>query len=407
MKTTYLAGRAIVGAGERVIPDAAVSVEAGRISYAGPRAALGPEAGEVVRLGERATLLPGLIDSHVHLAFDASSDPVAHLKAISDDHLLLQMAQNAGRLVDAGITTARDCGGRGFLPVVIREAIELGTVRGPHLLISIRPITTTGGHCYFMGGRADTAQECRKISREHIEAGCDFLKVMATGGMMTKGSAPWFSQYDQRELEAITNEGRRVGKKTSAHCHGTPGIINAVNAGVDTIEHCSWLMPQGYLYDEETAGRIAERGIYVCPTTTGNLRHWLQDPERVGRARPRLENLKKIIALGVKLAAGTDAGINNVPFDSLVGGLEDLELTGMSRMALIECATRQAAEALGIDRRTGTLEAGKEADLLAVAGDPLADLANLRNVALVTRSGRVVVDRRHEHAPQAAAAASV
>jgi imidazolonepropionase-like amidohydrolase len=398
MKTTYLAGRAIIGTGERMVADAAVTVDGGRIAYAGPRAGAGPDTGQVVDLGPGVTILPGLIDSHVHLAFDASSDPVAHLKAISDEHLLLQMADNAGKLIDAGITTARDCGGRGFLPVVIKEAIELGTVRGPHLLISIRPITTTGGHCYFMGGRADTAEECRKISREHIEAGCDFLKVMATGGMMTKGSAPWFPQYDRRELEAITNEGRRVGKKTSAHCHGTTGIINAVAAGVDTIEHCSWLQPNGFLYDEETAGLIAERGIYVCPTTTGHMTRWLRDPQMADRSRVRLENLKKMIAIGVKLAAGTDAGINNVPFDSLVGGLEDLELTGLSRMALVEIATRQAAEALGVDGQTGTLEAGKEADILAVAGNPLERIGDLRRVALVLRSGRVMVDRRHQYA---------
>ncbi len=403
MKTTYLAGRAIIGTGERVVPDAAVTVDAGKITYAGPRQGMGPEPGEQVRLGEHMTLLPGLIDSHVHLAFDASGDPVAHLKAISDEHLLLQMAMNAGALIEAGITTARDCGGRGFLPVVIKESIELGTVRGPHLLISIRPITTTGGHCYFMGGRADTAEECRKISREHIEAGCDFLKVMATGGMMTKGSAPWFPQYDRRELEAITSEGRRVGKKTSAHCHGTEGIINAVHAGVDTIEHCSWLMPQGYLYDEETAGLIAEKGIYVCPTTTGHMARWLQDPVRSDMMRVRLENLKKMISIGVKLAAGTDAGINNVGFDSLVGGLEDLELAGMTRMQLVECATRQAAEALGLDRATGTLEAGKEADVLAVAGNPLDRIGELRNVALVLRSGQTMVDRRHQFAHATAA----
>ena len=403
MKTTYLAGRAIMGTGERVVADAAVTVEAGRITYAGPRQGVGPEPGDLVRLGEHMTLLPGLIDSHVHLAFDGSADPVAHLKAIGDEHLLLQMAMNAGALIEAGITTARDCGGRGFLPVVIKESIELGTVRGPHLLISIRPITTTGGHCYFMGGRADTAEECRKISREHIEAGCDFLKVMATGGMMTKGSAPWFPQYDRRELEAITNEGKRVGKKTSAHCHGTEGIVNAVHAGVDTIEHCSWLMPKGYLYDEDTAGLIAEKGIYVCPTTTGHMAQWLQDPARSDMARVRLENLKKMLSIGVKLAAGTDAGINNVGFDSLVGGLEDLELTGMTRMQLVECATRQAAEALDVDKRTGTLEAGKEADVLAVAGNPLDRIGDLRNVALVLRSGQVMLDRRHQFATAAAA----
>jgi imidazolonepropionase-like amidohydrolase len=393
MRTTYLARRAIVGTGGAVIADAAVTVADGRITYVGPRSQLPPDAGERVDLGE-ATLLPGLIDCHVHLAFDASDDPVGHLRAMSDEHLLLLMAHNAGRLLDAGITTARDCGGRGFLPVVIREAIGLGTVRGPHLLISIRPITTTGGHCHFMGARADTADECRKLARTHIEAGCDFLKVMATGGMLTPGSAPWFSQYDQRELEAITNEGRRVGKKTAAHCHGTPGIRTAVAAGVDTIEHCSWLSPDGFHYDEATAALIAERGIYVCPTTTGHWRQWLEDPARAAAARARIENLRRMAALGVRFAAGTDAGIPRVPFDSLVGGLEDLELAGLSRLSLVEAATGVAAAALGVAGRTGTLAVGKEADVLAVYGDPLRNLADLRRIALVLLSGRVAVDRR-------------
>ena len=266
--------RVITGAAHEVIEGGAVLVDGSGILAVGPAAQVTsrPEAaGASVRDLSGQTLLPGLIDCHVHLGFDASEAPVAHMMAASDHQLLVEMLRNARRLLAAGVTTARELGARGLLDLVVQEAIEEGKAPGPRLLVSNQPITVTGGHCWFMGCERDDHDGLRRAVREHHKAGAQVIKVMATGGFMTAGSAPWHAQFGPDELRVIVEEARRLGKRVAAHAHGLTGIRNSVAAGVDTIEHCSWAAETGENFDEEVAAAIVDKGIFVCPTANVHL----------------------------------------------------------------------------------------------------------------------------------------
>lgn len=332
---------------------------------------------------EDATLMPGLIDAHVHLGFDGSTNPVKEMMESTDHQLLAQMIYNAKLLLRSGVTTARELGARNYLDIVVKEAIEKGIAEGPSLLVSNRPITTTGGHCWYMGCECDNATEVRKAVREHAKAGADLIKIMATGGALTKGSSPWEARFTLEEMQAATNEAHTLGLKVASHAHGTPGIETSIEAGVDTIEHCSWFTENGIQYDEEQARKLIEKNIYVCPTTNIS---WKIDQRRITE---RIPQLKRMHEMGVKFIFGTDAGIPHVTHDKYVDGLEILTYTGMTNGEILESATSLAAEALGVSEITGSIQAGKRADLIAIEGDPLTDLAVLRNIRFVMSKGKI------------------
>ncbi|HUA28274.1 MAG TPA: amidohydrolase family protein [Streptosporangiaceae bacterium] len=389
--------RVITGTGREVIEGGAVLVDGSSIVAVGSLSEVRsrPEAARaIVRDLSGQTLLPGLIDCHVHLGFDASEAPVAHMLAASDHQLLVEMLRNARRLLAAGVTTARELGARSLLDLVVQEAIEEGKAPGPRLIVSNQPITVTGGHCWFMGCERDDHDGLRRAVREHHKAGAQVIKVMATGGFMTAGSAPWYAQFGPDELRVIVDEARRVGKRVAAHAHGLTGIRNSVAAGVDTIEHCSWASESGENFDDEVAAAIAEKGIFVCPTANVHLLR----PRRVnlggheippGLIEGRKDRIARMRQMGVRLVAGTDAGITLVEHGAYACGLEGLAATGMPAEEVIECATSRAAQACGLDAITGTVEPGKDADLVAVPGNPVTDLSVLHNPAMVMTRGRV------------------
>ena len=218
-----------------------------------------------------STIMPGLIDSHVHLGFDGGPQPAARMRAETDEQQLVLMLRNARDLLGVGVTTARNLGSRAYLDVVVREAIAAGLARGPRLVAAGPPVTVTGGHCWFMGGEADSEDDLRRIVRTHHKRGADLIKVMATGGFMTTGSAPWYAQFTAEQLAVIVAEASRIDKPVAAHAHGLEGIRRAVRAGVTTIEHCSWVTDTNdRRFDEQLAAQIAERGIVVCPTINVN-----------------------------------------------------------------------------------------------------------------------------------------
>ncbi len=369
-----------------VLRDAAVVVDGQKLTWVGEQRALPVEQAaeaEVIDFGS-GTLLPGLIDSHVHLAFDGGPTPVERMKSSTDHELLVLMLHSARQLLAAGVTTARDLGARGFLDVEVKKGIDAGLSEGPRMVVANRPITVTGGHCWFMGCECDSLESIRQAVRLHHRSGADVIKVMATGGNMTAGSAPWHAQFGLEELQTIVHEAHRLGKKVAAHAHGTPGIKLAVEAGVDTIEHCSWQTEEGdRRFDEAVAASIAAAGIYVCPTT--NCR-----AQQMPRWEQRAATLARMRAAGVKIIAGTDAGINNAPHRQYVGGLEALAASGMTELEVIEAATSRAALALGVETVTGTLEPGKDADLIALNGYPLEDLGALRNLSMVMARGKPI-----------------
>lgn len=344
-------------------------------------------------------ILPGLVDAHVHLVCSAGDDPLSDLLRDDADALLLRATHNAQVALCAGITTLRDCGGPRRTVLSLRNAINAGIIMGPHILASGIPITITGGQSYWLGLEADTTEELLKAARTMAREGADFFKVMATGGAMTPGSNPRAPQYSTAELAVVVAEGQRLGKKVAVHVHGTAGIRNAVAAGVDTLEHCSWLAPvDGLEFDEHLVGEIARRGIHVDPTLMTGYRALTNDQGLTAdQQRPyalrqeRLSCYRKMIRAGVKFLAGTDAGVAHIPPDSLAQNIALLvhEL-GISPMAAIQAATQRSAEALGLVAETGTIQPGKRADLILVEGNPTQDTDALRRVRWVVCNGRVM-----------------
>jgi imidazolonepropionase-like amidohydrolase len=373
-------------AGEQTVSDGAVVIGERTISWSGPAAELPAEYAGLPRSHyPGGTILPGLIDSHVHLGFDGGPDPVGRMRAETDAQQLVLMLRSARELLGVGVTTARDLGARAYLDVVVRDAIADGLAPGPRMLVANSPVTVTGGHCWFMGGEADSEEDLRRIVRSHHKHGADLIKVMATGGFMTGGSAPWYAQFSAEQLAVVVAEAKRLDKAVAAHAHGIEGIRRAVEAGVTTIEHCSFVTETNERqFDERLGAQIAERGIFVSPTINVNAPYVA---ELTGRAVGG--NVKKLRDMGARVIAGTDSGINNTPHHQYVGGLTSMvNLLGFKPAEVITMATTEAAAALGVGSVTGRLAPGYEADLIVVDGDPQADITALGRLRRVIARGR-------------------
>lgn len=348
------------------------------------------------------TLMPGLIDCHVHMIFDAGDDPVASLRAETDEHALLRMTIEARAMLQAGITTARDLGDRTFLSLPLRDAIAEGLIEGPRLVCAGPPITTTAGHCWYLGGEVDGDLAIRKGVRERVKRGVDCLKIMATGGGMTPGSNMTRAQFSVEELRAAADEAHRLEKHIAAHCHGTEGIRRAVEAGVDTLEHCSFLGANGPDFDEQVAEQIAAKGVWVSPTVTIAQRRLAMmeagdglDEARLARVRMMLEGrwtrMRRMRELGCRFIASTDDGIGHAPHDALAPALALwVREADFPADEVLRAATSIAAEVIGVGAETGAIEPGKQADIIAIDGNPLAEIEALQRVALVMKGGRVV-----------------
>ena len=371
--------------GDETVTDGAVVLGDRTVDWAGPAGALPAEHLSLPRADyPGATIMPGLIDSHVHLAFDGGPNPAARMRAETDEQQLMLMLHSARELLGVGVTTARDLGSRGYLAVAVRDAIAAGLARGPRLVVAACPITVTGGHCWFMGGEADSEDDLRRLVRTHHKHGADLIKVMSTGGFMTTGSAPWYAQFTTAQLAVIVEEAARVDKPVAAHAHGTEGIRRAVEAGVTTIEHCSFVTETNERrFSEPLAARIAAQGIFVCPTISGSAPYIaeLTDIEVGAHVKPLHE-------MGVRIIAGTDAGVDNNPHHQYVGGLEYFVTLGFQPAQVLAMATTEAAAALGLGAITGRLAPGYEADLIVVHGDPQADIAALHELRRVVARGR-------------------
>jgi len=371
--------------GDQSLTDGAVVIGDHALDWVGAAEALPAAYAALPRTDyPGSTIMPGLIDSHVHLGFDGGPNPAARMRSETDGQQLVLMLHNARQLLGVGVTTARDLGARAYLDVVVRDAIALGLARGPRMVVAARPITVTGGHCWFMGGEADSEDELRRMVRTHHKQGADLIKVMSTGGFMTAGSAPWYAQFTREQLAVIVEEAGRVDKPVAAHAHGLEGIRRAVEAGVTTLEHCSFVTETNERrFDESLAARIAERGIFVCPTINVNAPYVAKLTGIV-----KGENVKAMHEMGVRIIAGTDAGIDNTPHHQYVGGLEYLVTLGFRPADVLAIATTEAATALGVDAITGHLTAGFDADLIVVDGDPSADIAALGKLRRVIARGR-------------------
>ncbi len=378
-------GTCIDGTGASAIKNAVILVEGSKIRDIGEEREVDVPRGRGIEEIDCSTMtvLPGLIDSHVHLALGAGSfyeEMLAH----SDAHLLCTGFVNARSVLDAGITTVKDLGTRNRVAFDLREASEAGLIQTPRLLLSGRAITMTGGHFYFCNAVADGYDEVRKMARRLIAEGADVIKVMASGGG-TRITDRRRSSYSVEELRGATDVAHNAGKTAVAHCHATQAILNALDAGFDVIEHCSFLEPEGkhtgHTFREDVARAIAKAGVFVDHVMPTKL-----DPIELAY---KFENFVGLRRAGVQILAGTDDLFLDL-MGQLPFVLELMVRGGMTPMEALLSATSKPAEVMGLDALIGTLEKGKEADLIAVRGNPLKDIRSLASTALVMKGGRVI-----------------
>lgn len=343
---------------------------------------------EVIDLGPDSFLLPGLIDCHVHLSLDASPDPVSTLIAVDNETLRESIRSAALRTVRAGITTVRDLGDRDYLTLAV--AAELAPEQGPDILSAGPPITIPGGHAHFLGGET-TPDALLSAVRERHDRGCSVIKVMASGGTMTRNSTPPYgSQYTLGELRVVVDEAHRLGLPVAAHAHGTPAIRDAWNAGVDTIEHASFMGADGPDLDFALIASIASSSVHVS-TTIGHLPTdppLVLTPEQLKVFGGAFTSFERLHELGAGLVLGTDAGTSALkPHDVLPHAIEGVTAHGPSNLEALTMATSTAAKVCGVSDRKGHIRVGADADLLAVSGDPLSDLTHLRDIRAIYRAG--------------------
>jgi imidazolonepropionase-like amidohydrolase len=396
-------GRVVVDPGLPALPEATIAVRGDRIERvaAAGDPLLAGDGTQVLDAGG-ATVIPGLISTHAHLTMSGDADPQGRDRLASDEATLIMAVANAQASLRAGVTTVRDCGGRGVLVERLRDAIQEGVIAGPRIVTCGRAITTTGGHGSRRGVEADSVDGLREASRRLMKGGVDFLKVIATGGGGTAGSNVGAPQFTAAELETVVAEAHRLGRLVTVHAIGTEGIRRALAAGVDGIEHCGWMAVRGGLeYDEGLVKQLAERGVVVTPTLTAWYRKAYDDfrgmsaDRRAMRAvrEERTALYRRMVEAGVVFAAGPDTGISDTRFDDFAWEVELFaEKLGLTPPQALATATTNAARALGRIAELGSVAPGKLADLVVVDGDPTLDLRALRRVRAVIVGGRLVVE---------------
>ena len=377
------AGAMFDGVGSALVADPLLLIEGTRLLTVEP-AGRNPPGIPVVDLGA-VTLLPGLIDTHVHLAFDSGLDPVGSLARRTDAEVTEAMATAARAHLAAGVTTIRDLGDRGYLSLTLRGRDDL-----PTILCAGPPVTTPAGHCHYLGGGAEpTEAAVRRAVREHAEHDVDVIKIMASGGTLTPGTRQEDAQFPSAVLAAAVDEAHRLGLPVTAHAHGTSAIIDALAAGVDGIEHASFWSAEGVDSRVDVLTELAERRVVIGATVGMIEVPGLQPPPQVASRMPALlTNHRRLHDLGGVFVAGTDAGIAPIkPHGVLVRALPMLHELGLSPAAALRAVTSVAAEATGLGARKGRLAPGFDADLIAVEGDPLADPSALQRVVAVYTAG--------------------
>lgn len=409
--TTHIrAGRLIDGTGAEPRKNVTITVDHGVITHVDANGATAND-GDTLDLSS-FTVMPGLINMHAHTVLPGDGSSFEAWMEHPDEILLLTAFANARTALYSGVTTIRDCGGKGLLTFRLRDAIRAGIVEGPRFVLSGWPLTMTGGHCRYFGGETDGVEGMRLGAREVLKRGADFVQIMASGGG-TVGTYSQYPSFEVEELRAAIDEAHKQRKPASCHTIATESISRALDAGTDHIEHCSFMAPDtSWKYEDDIARRVAEQGVYVTPTLQVGfdgldaLREMSERGASLTRAEAarlaaapqaranNIANIRNLNDLGVKLVAGNDAGWRHTGFDDFYLELVYLTEAGMTPLQAINAATGRAAEACRLEKTVGTVAPGKVADLLAVAGDPSTDLTTLRSPAMVIQAGKTIVDRR-------------
>ncbi len=381
------AGQTIVVSGDRIVT---ISPTASTPAAAGDK--------EIDLTGY--TVMPGLIDVHTHITAANNFDPLFELTMTPAKEGILGV-ENAKVTLEAGFTSIRNVGASDYADVALRDEINAGHIPGPHMEVSGPPLGITGGHCddnmlpyeYHIQaeGVADGVAAVQHKVRQNVKYGADLIKICATGGVLSKGDDPQASQYTKEELAAIVADAHRLGRRVAAHAHGAQGILWATEAGVDSIEHGSYM-------DDADIAAMKQHGTYFVPTAYlvdwvqqyGNLPVFYQQKMKDVSAVEK-QNAIKAIKAGVKVALGTDAavyphGLNAHEVDVYVNQF------GMSPLAGIQTGTVNAADLMNWSDRAGAIEPGKWADVIAVQGDPLKDVKLLQHVNFVMKGGIVYKD---------------
>ncbi len=399
------------GKSEHVVSPGLVVVVNGKITGTGAKAAI-PAGAETLDLGD-VTLMPGMMDAHTHITMPFNRDyRVGEMDLLKKTipERTLETVEIARTTLMAGFTTVRDVGSNDYIDVGLRNSIAAGKVPGPRMLVAVHALGATGGHCDGSAGFAplifgretgiqdgviNSADQAREAVRFNIKHGADVIKTCATGGVFSLTDDVDTPQLTQAELDAIVDEAHALRRKTAAHAHGASGAKRAIRAGIDSIEHGSFL-------DDEALDMMKARGTYYVPTLMAieGIKEMLSDgfvpPAIAVKGRQAMDGLhatvRKAIARGVKIAVGTDAGV--YAHGRNAGELGILVDLGMKPVDALKAATSIDAELLGVADRTGSLEAGKFADIIACAGNPEQNIRQVEKVRFVMKEGVVFKNER-------------
>ena len=405
-----VADRVWDGTSTSVVDRGFVRIDDGLISAVGRAADLATD--EVVTdLGD-VTLMPGLINAHVHITFNASQlvlDDYLREREAGVTTLVARAEDNLRKSVEAGVTTVRDLGTLNDVVFAMQSRVRDGSFTGSDIVAAGEGITSHGGHCHFFGIEAEGVDNIRAAVRRQHDAGADLIKIFATGGNLTPGTDPFSPQYSLEELQACVDEARSFELPVAAHAHAPEGIRRAVDAHVNTIEHCFFETADGVEFDDRVAEKMAERQIACVPTQGQTLLQIRRDPSMLDDIPPQRraiverllskaarfsQGFRRMHELGVPFIAGTDAGIPQRTFEMFPADLAMWAVTeneigvGLGNHGALVSATSGCAQYLGLDDR-GVLAPGKRADLLAVGGNPLERIDDLTATRFVAVAGRV------------------
>lgn len=331
--------------------------------------------------------IPGLIDAHVHMCLNPDiSDPLRQTEP-GTERIKQEIRERAHAMVKAGITTARDLGGGQWLELDVRDEIARGQTPGPRLVCAGQPITSVGGHCHFWGGEASDTDAALAVLERQLAHDVDLVKIMVTGGNITPGSQPIDSQFEDETVSRVVAQSTAANLHVAGHCHGTDGIRQAAEAGIRTIEHCSWVGETGWgrNFDERIVATMVTNDVWVSPTINAGWQRFKKE-EFVEMVR---SNYRKMKSAGVRLIASTDAGIPRVYHHDLPKALPEFaRFAELSPVETLRAATSDCAAAIDLGSVTGRISPGFSADFVVYESNPLENLAVLEDPVLVVARGQ-------------------